>query len=55
LGFLDWLRRPGRTAGEPSIDQEAEQPAPPDDADDEWPDEDELGGDDEDPTVYPLW
>jgi hypothetical protein len=40
--ILDWLR--GKD----------EEPEEPDDGD-EWPEDEELPGDEDDPTVYPLW
>ena len=42
MKILDWLR--GRD------DDEADKPD-----DEEWPEEEELPGDVDDPTVYPLW
>jgi hypothetical protein len=43
MRILDWLR--GDDA------EEDEEPEP----DDKWPEEEELPGDEDDPTVYPLW
>ena len=43
MKILDWLRG--------KADDEADEK--PDD--DEWPDEEQDSGDQDDPTVYPLW
>jgi hypothetical protein len=42
--ILDWLR---------GKDDDADEPAKPDD--EEWPEEEQVPGDEDDPTVYPLW
>jgi hypothetical protein len=42
MKILDWLR--GKDEND---DQEK--------AEEEWPEEEELPGDEDDPTVYPLW
>jgi hypothetical protein len=46
MKLLDWLR---------GNDEEPEEEKPADDVGEEWPEEEELPGDEDDPTVYPLW
>jgi hypothetical protein len=49
MRIIDWLR--GRDERPPG-----EQPEPEkSEADEEWAEDDELPGDEDDPTVYPLW
>jgi hypothetical protein len=53
MGLVDWLRRRGDGERRPAPDEASAEPtsAP----EEEWPEEEQPEGDEDDPTVYPLW
>ena len=54
MGLRDWLRG-GARSDETSGGEEGDQRMSPGDAEDEWTEGEDVEGDDDDPTVYPLW
>jgi hypothetical protein len=51
MRIIDWLRGRERPPQDRAPDGQREPP----EGDEDWAEDDELPGDEDDPTVYPLW